>query len=398
MTRVKLTDELIQEAQQQRKGKEIYLGDSELPGFGARIHRGSFSFYVRFHRDGRWRRESFLQGHVVHIGTVKIAREIAAELLLELHEPPHRAVGAERLDDFPENAGEHMIERVAAEFTTEHLVGLGRSHRYLQDSKSRFLRFVRPAWKGRDVRSITPQEVQALLDGIVASGAPIQANRTLSLLRMFFQWALARGLIQNNPAQQLQNPAQERQRDRVLKDQELAAIWWAADKLSSPWNEWFKALMLTGRRRSECAEMRWDDLNLRDHTWAPSTMRSGRAQFVPLSARMLDVLATIRKRAAPWVFATRHGVSPGNFSDGKRQIERQLAARVECVEPWKIEDLRRSVQDWLKLRVQPDIVDALLGKTLKFVPDEIHLREQRRAIDLWGNHVIAVAESNPGSD
>ena len=47
-----------------------------------------------------------------------------------------------------------------------------------------------PAWGKRKAKSITRRDVILLLDEIVDRGAPIQANRTLAVVRKMFNFAM----------------------------------------------------------------------------------------------------------------------------------------------------------------------------------------------------------------
>ena len=55
--------------------------------------------------------------------------------------------------------------------------------------------------------------------------APIQANRVLALVRKVFNWAISRDLLEYNPCIQVKPPGKEQQRDRVLHEDEISAVW-----------------------------------------------------------------------------------------------------------------------------------------------------------------------------
>ena len=74
-----------------------------------------------------------------------------------------------------------------------------------------------------------------LLDGIVDTGKPITANRTLTTLKAFFGWLIDRSVIDASPCARVKAPATECSRDRVLSDDEVALLWRAADDLGTPY-------------------------------------------------------------------------------------------------------------------------------------------------------------------
>lgn len=56
-------------------------------------------------------------------------------------------------------------------------------------------RDVLPAWGTHKAEAIERRDVRALLKAIVDRGAPIQANRTLALVRKVFNWALEQDIV-----------------------------------------------------------------------------------------------------------------------------------------------------------------------------------------------------------
>jgi site-specific recombinase XerD len=51
----------------------------------------------------------------------------------------------------------------------------------------------------RKAKDITRRDIITMLDEIVSRGAPIQANRTLEIIRKLFNWAVARDVLGANP-------------------------------------------------------------------------------------------------------------------------------------------------------------------------------------------------------
>src|SRR5207249_10926045 len=75
-----------------------------------------------------------------------------------LHRPPHPFPTRRSSDLAPTPTqsfdSSTKIEQVIREFTVRHLQQ-HTTYRHVCDSDTRFGRFVLPAWKGRDIRSIT---------------------------------------------------------------------------------------------------------------------------------------------------------------------------------------------------------------------------------------------------
>jgi integrase len=74
-------------------------------------------------------------------------------------------------------------------------------------------------------------------------------------------------------------------RDRVLTDQELAAVILSARRMQPPYGLIVEFLALTGQRREEVAQLKWDELDEKTRTWTipGSRTKNKKAHIVHLS-------------------------------------------------------------------------------------------------------------------
>ena len=126
---------------------------------------------------------------------------------------------------------------------------------------------VLPALRARRLNDIKKRDVNRIIDGIVERGAGVQANRTLSFLRRFFNWCVERDYLDRNPTHGIPKPYAEKGRDRVLTLDALIAVRIASDKLDYPFGPLLKLLVLTGQRRDEVAEATWDEFDVTEKRW-----------------------------------------------------------------------------------------------------------------------------------
>src|SRR5262245_15626531 len=75
------------------------------------------------------------------------------------------------------------------------------------------------------------------------------AGRTAAYGRACFAWGMKRGTLPSNPFAELPMPTTVNKRDRVLSDEEAAAIWRAAGEAAHPFGANVRLLLLTGQRR-----------------------------------------------------------------------------------------------------------------------------------------------------
>jgi integrase len=165
---------------------------------------------------------------------------------------------------------------------------------------------VLPAWGRRHAVTVARRDVIALVDDIAARGAPIQANRVLALVRKVFNWAISRDLLAQNPCIQVQRPGKEHQRDRVLHEDEIRAVWEAFGRLDPVLEAYFKLCLLTAQRRGEVRTMQWEEVDLVTGWWTipAASAKNGLAHRVPLSLPVQDILRTLQGAVGhgPWVF------------------------------------------------------------------------------------------------
>ncbi|HEY5865031.1 MAG TPA: integrase arm-type DNA-binding domain-containing protein, partial [Candidatus Tectomicrobia bacterium] len=165
---------------------------------------------------------------------------------------------------------------------------------------------VLPAWGQRKAAEVRRRDVVILLDQIAARGAPIAANRVLSLVRKLWNWAISHDYLEHNPCLQVQPPGKEHSRERVLSAEEIRLVWGACTALPPVWEVYMKVVLLTAQRCGEVRTMQWSDVDLGAAWWTiPGTQaKNGLTHRVPLNAPVLALLHQLRRedRPTPWVF------------------------------------------------------------------------------------------------
>jgi integrase len=145
-------------------------------------------------------------------------------------------------------------------------------------------------------RAIRRADVKACLEDI-ARKAPVMSNRVFQLVRATLRFAVREELLDSNPCAGLQRPRKEKERERVLADDEIKVLWRALDQESPHVAAAVKILLLLGQRSTETLEMRWSDLDLEADipVWTiPGRFRKGHRLHVvpvpPLAAMILNRL------------------------------------------------------------------------------------------------------------
>jgi integrase len=116
------------------------------------------------------------------------------------------------------------------------------------------------AWKPRPVATIAYREVSSLLADI-RPARPATAARLQAHLKDFFGWCAREQIVKASPMTHMPAPAKTRKRTRFYSEQELKAIWKAADQLSAVDGSYVKLLLLFGLRKEELAKARWSEFD-----------------------------------------------------------------------------------------------------------------------------------------
>jgi integrase len=376
--------------------RDLFIWDSKVPGFGVRVYPSGKRMYLfQYRLGGRAGRQRRMTIGLHGPFSVDEARNVAADLYQAARkgrDPVEEQRAAERVQ-------RTTIESVVDEFMTRHMVGKHRTRRYIEDTRRQFDKYVLPYWRGRDLREITRRDVIGLLDRIVDQGKPSVANRTLTSVRKLFNWALQRGIIDTSSVVQIEKPAEERRRERILSSHEIRAVWAAAGTLGYPYRQFFRLALVLGQRRDEVAGMKWAEINAGERVWtlAGDRTKGCRAHVVPLPTLAVEILGEVPRGLGEWVFTTLGARPISGYSAAKVRLDLIVAkAQTEVgepdLEPWRIHDLRRTVGTGLgKLGTPRFIIARVLNhadRTVTGIYDRYeYLEEKRKALGEWGEYL-----------
>jgi integrase len=372
------------------------IPDSFLPGlYLIQQPSGAKGWAVRYRHQGIPRKLTL--GGYPALG-LQDARKLGAKALRAVAEG--RDPGREKVQARAAKAD--SADRIVEEFLDRHVRRSNRP-RTAQETERLLRQHVLPRWRGRMVHEITRRDVLDVLDRVVDAGAPIAANRVLAAVRKFFNWCVARDIIAASPCAGVKPPTAERARDRVLSDDELKRVLQAADKVGGTFGPLVKLLALTGQRRDEVAQMRWDEVNIDKRLWAlaPARVKNNQSHQVPLSAAALAVLEQLPRVAGSPFVLTNGGASPASgYSKGKRRLDALLPADMP---PWRLHDLRRSAASGMaRLGVNLPVIEKVLNHAsgsfagiVGVYQKHSFANEKRAALEAWGRHVDSLISGKP---
>lgn len=384
---MKLTDAAVRGIAQ---GKEVR--DDHAPGLAARRQTDSVIFYFLWQRHGKAHRLRI--GRYPEIG-LAAARDVARD---------HRRT--------LEQGGIPGVT-ISAASSVADLLDLYYAH--LRDTAKRpeppkalLEKHVRPKIGVLPLAKLHRRDLQRLVDTIRPLSVAGAVGRYLTAAMTFGE---KRGHIET-AIRNLEMPPTGEPRQRVLSDEEIRVLIadWLPRGPDAPARSSFGAIfalcLLTGARRSEIAELRYDEIDLDRGVITLSADRSkgGRETYVCLSSIALRILAAWPRFDGEIVFPVeRPRTSPGQGGDrpgrsGRGFVSGFSRAAEDCrkrtgTEAWTIHDLRRTCATGMqRAGVAPHIIEAALNHAAPRLARTYAVghpvNEVRKALDAWGEAVL----------
>ena len=393
MARKALTDRLIRSLKPSASGRfEIF--DARLPGFCLRVTaRGKKTFALMYRFAGR--QERLTLGRYPTLSLARAREKVDAAL---------RSVeaGVNPAEEKRSRRTEHIlcgtVRGVADDYIERHAK---RNTRSWRETKRLLDLYLLPGFGDLKIELLTRRMIRDLVDDVVDQGKPVQANRVLVAVHAMLAWAVEREIIELNPASGIKKPTRERERERVLSDDELRAVWSACETIGYPAGPLVQLLILTGVRRGEVRAMRWREVELEKRLWTipGERAKNGQAHVVPLSKAaelLLRGLPTFED--GDHIFTCSGGAQPyTNLIKPKRRLD-----ELSEVTGWTLHDLRRTVASGMGdlgiagetiARVLNHSERAIAGVTARYNRADF-TEAKRRALDAWATHVVGLEAAN----
>jgi integrase len=148
----------------------------------------------------------------------------------------------------------------------------------------------------------------------------------------------------------------ENARDRMLSNDELRAVWQAAEADAGPFGKLVKFLLLTAVRRTEASSMTWSELTGGDWIVPATRMKGKQEHVVPLSPTARAILEGI-PQIGPHVFTANGRTAISGFTWHKSGID-----KASNVTAWRLHDLRRTARSLLsRAGVSADTAERCLA-------------------------------------
>ena len=370
MGAVKLSKRTIDRLSVERASAVFW--DSELPGFGIRVHATGRKLFVA---------QARTPGGLPKRATVGRYEDIDAE------DARLKAAGMiDRIrrgrDPVPTVPEEPTVADLAARFMTAH-VEMNCKPGTVESYRSLLRLSILPELGALRLGEVDRSQISALHHGLRAT--PSRANQAVGVFSKMFKLAVAWGMTpaRPNPCRSVRR-YREKSCERFLTEDEYARLGRVLFEAESEGPLMASAvaavrlLLLTGCRRNEILMLRWDDVDRRAGELRLRDSKSG-PRRVPLTPAVERVLARIpRPEDNPWVIA---GVKPGSRLKRLDPLWNKLRARAG-LDGLRLHDCRHSYASRaLAIGESLSAISRLLGhKTVMTTVRYAHLaRDTERA-------------------
>jgi integrase len=344
-----LTDKMV--AALPRKRKRYFFPDCEMPGHGVRVlPDGPPSFYViardAFHKQ-RWVR----LGSTAEL-TIEDSREQARAVLKRLK------AGLTPFEAPPVRPD--TVADVVATWVRRHVKA--RNLRTGDELQRVIERHVLPVWRDRAFTDIKRSDIARLLDSVEDAHGAWVADSVLAVLRSVAAWYATRHDDYTPPfvKNMRRVAAHARKRNRILADDELRAVWLAAET-NGVFGAFVRVLLLTAQRREKAATLKWSDLDGDVWTIASSPrekQHAGVLQLPPLA--MAIIKAQPHFVGSPYVFSGSHNGAIDGFSTRHAAL-----LKASGTSGWTLHDLRRTARSLMsRAGVTSEHAERVLGHAL----------------------------------
>ena len=326
------------------------LADSEVKGFVARrLPSGVVTYGLRYRVAGRQRWLALgVHGRITSDKARKLAKQRAGEVAADRDPAQERQVARAKAAQATANTVDALLDAFLGRHVREKL-------RTAREFERIFDKYVRPRIGTKPIYDLRRRDIVEMLDAIEDENGPVMADRTLARVRKAFNWYSARddAFVPPIVRGMARTSIAERARERVLSDDELRAVWCAADTFGTAYSRMLQVILLTATRLREASNMNRSEINGGNSEWTiPAARHKSKRDFLcPLSQAALDVLSTLpAKGRKGWVF-TNDGDTPiSGFSKSKRAFDEEVLAELRKADPdaklerWTTHDLRRTAR------------------------------------------------------
>lgn len=358
--------------------------DNTISGFGVRVYpSGKKSYVLSYRHEGIKKLMVLGSADKIKFAQAKIIAVKQSAILLDGQDP---------LQKKKTTNTDLRVEVIFNEYLKNYAQKNIKT--WLQIDRA-FQKDILPIIGRMDITKLKTQDISKILDTLSKRGSHVTANRIYAYIKAFLNWAVGKGYCDTNPAEKIKRPHKEKARDRILSEGEIKNVWNACEKEGFPFGSFLKFSLLTGQRKGEITEARWEQVDFEKRLWIipQENTKTGRNQIVPLSDLAWDILMQ-----TPWrdgyIFSIDSKNSYNGFSRSKSRFDALLKEESKTgISHWTIHDLRRTMTTGLaEMGVPPHVCESILNHSSGKISGVAaiynrydYLSEKTEALQAWAD-------------
>ena len=297
MPTVNLSPQVVKDASCPKDKRKCDLFDSNCKGLMLEIRAtGGKTYYLRY-QDTRGRTRQLrlaLEQDVTLLQARKLA-EKKRNLIALGQDPCEEKEQAKKVPTF-------------ASFIEDQYLPYVKSYKRSWDTDVSLLKnHLLPRFSNKYMDEITRQDIVKMHSERKASGAAAgSANRLLIMMRYIFNLAVRWEVpgIKANPTKGVPLMEENNKKERYLTVDEAQRLYEAVCKSQNTMLQYIvPMLILTGARKREVLDAKWEDFDFARRIWRIPMSKSGKPRRVPLSDGALNILSTMpRDMKCEWTF------------------------------------------------------------------------------------------------
>lgn len=299
----------------QQRHKTDYPGVFYIEGKRKGGIGGEKIYYVVFKLDGRTKEEKAGRQYADNMTPAKANRFRADR------------IEGRRLSASEIRAEEKAAAVAEADKPTIDLLWLSycesRSLKGIAQDRSRYDKYLKPAFKNKIPSEILPLDVDRLrLKLTKQKKSPQTVKHVLVLLRRIINYGVDKQLCAPLSFK-IKPPSVDNEKTEFLQPKELARLLAVLDAEEK--NDWqtvgvMRLALLTGMRRGEILKLRWEDIDLVRGFISLKNPKGGRGEVLPISGAAQDVIKRLPKTEYQYLFAGKGGAMRKDLNRGVKRI------------------------------------------------------------------------------
>ena len=336
MPKIEMTQAFVKNAKVETQSNSTDFYDQRIPGLLLKVlSSGRKTYYIRFKDDkGGYSQRKLGNAVILKLAEARtLARRYLAEINMGIN--PFAQVAVNQIPTLEEFAQNDYIPYVKT-YKKSWNMDISRIRNHILPKFGKVL-----------MSDVEKRDVVELINTQITTHKPGSINRVVILLRYMYNLAIkweVTGVIRN-PTAGIPLLKENNQVERFLSSLEAKALLRSIKHSRNTMLQYIiPMLILTGARKREVLDAKWEDLDIDCSLWRIPNTKSGKARIVPLSDTAVKLLTKLRqKKRCEHIFANPNTLKPYRSF----YYSWHTARRDAGLEDVRVHDLRHSFASFL---------------------------------------------------